>query len=354
MKNMTSKHIPPKASQHGVMDRLIHGIDLNLLRALHVLLEERSVTKAAERLFITQSAMSKSLWRLREALSDPLFTRFGQGLVPTSRAQDLAIPLRQIFQQMSEMLVPAQFDPLTTRDHVRIAAPEHIALAIVPALISRCAHAAPGLQVECVPLMDDHLQKLAMGIVDFAIDFERSRPESVNVRSLYKAPPVFLCRKHHPLATGRLVDIEATCSFPQITCRSLNLSQDSLAIVDELFNTLSLTRQTILDTNHLLLAIDVLLGSDALMLAPEYLLRLDTTGDKVTALPIAHSPLYDELQVHFQLLHHARTLASPLHRWISDQIDDIADTFPNSGNRQATIDVERLAGDVARRLRTQK
>ncbi len=93
--------------------RELGRLDLNLLVALEALLEERSVSKAAERLFISQSAMSKTLGRLRELFDDPLFIRKAGGMVPTPRAEQVAGHLPQVLQAVQEMIRPADFDPLT-------------------------------------------------------------------------------------------------------------------------------------------------------------------------------------------------------------------------------------------------
>lgn len=87
------------------MDKRLSKIDLNLLIALEVLLEERSVTRAAQRLFITQPAMSKTLQRLRDLFNDPLFTRTAHGLVPTPKAADLQQPLVAILEQLETTIL---------------------------------------------------------------------------------------------------------------------------------------------------------------------------------------------------------------------------------------------------------
>src|SRR5210317_1547630 len=88
-------------------------IDLNLLISLHTLLEERSVSRAAERLFITQPAMSKTLSRLRNLFGDPLFTRSSHGMQPTPRARALAGDLNSILEGIAELVSETAFDPAT-------------------------------------------------------------------------------------------------------------------------------------------------------------------------------------------------------------------------------------------------
>ena len=93
--------------------RELSRLDLNLLVALEALLEERNVSLAAERLFITQSAMSKTLGRLRELFGDPLFVRKASRMIPTPRAEQLARELPQVLLAVQRMLRPTEFDPQT-------------------------------------------------------------------------------------------------------------------------------------------------------------------------------------------------------------------------------------------------
>ena len=90
----------------------IRNLDLNLLKALDALLDERSVTRAATRLSLTQPAVSGMLTRLREAFNDPLFIRAPHGMVPTLRAQALASPVKQLLADAEALLYAATFDPL--------------------------------------------------------------------------------------------------------------------------------------------------------------------------------------------------------------------------------------------------
>lgn len=110
--------------------RDIKKMDLNLLKALDALLDERSVTRAAGRLGLTQPAMSGMLQRLRESFADPLFARAQRGMVPTQRALDLALPIKQMLCEIDALLQPPVFDPSTARLTFRIAATDYALRAI--------------------------------------------------------------------------------------------------------------------------------------------------------------------------------------------------------------------------------
>ncbi|MDO7653959.1 MAG: LysR family transcriptional regulator, partial [Porticoccus sp.] len=112
--------------------KLLSRIDLNLLVALQVLIEEQSVTRAAERLFITQPAMSKTLQRLRELFGDPLFVRSGRGLVPSPRAVELEKQLPLVLSSVTDLVVQSEFDPLTYEGEIGFMAAEFIAVQVMP------------------------------------------------------------------------------------------------------------------------------------------------------------------------------------------------------------------------------
>ena len=120
-------------------------LDLNLLVSLQALLEEKSVTKAAERLFITQPAMSRVLQRLRDQLDDPLFTRTGNELVPTPRARELQIRLPGLLDTVLEMVSEGEFDPGTYVGEINIAVPEFVAISLVSELTRVITEHAPNV-----------------------------------------------------------------------------------------------------------------------------------------------------------------------------------------------------------------
>jgi DNA-binding transcriptional LysR family regulator len=123
--------------------------DLNLLLALDVLLEERSATRAAGRLGVTQSAVSRMLARLRAAFHDPLFVRTTRGLAPTRRALELAGPLRAAVRDLERLLAErAAFAPSVARRGFRIAAADYAQVVLLAPLLARLAVEAPHVDVE--------------------------------------------------------------------------------------------------------------------------------------------------------------------------------------------------------------
>lgn len=302
------------------MDRSLARVDLNLLKALHALLEERSVTRAAERLHITQSAMSKSLTRLRDLFGDPLLVRTAEGLQPTLRAQQIAPALYRIFVQVESCLYPPRFDPAVATGRIRIAVPEQFALITIPRLVARLREIAPGLCIEAQHLGDDHLDMLASGAVDFLIHLDQPYPERFVARRICSSLPTLWCRRQHPLARKRRIDMADMCAYPQITFRAQNMTPTDMQMVESAFGAAAANRSVILDTSHLLIALDVLCKSDAVMMAPDYLGGLTLLHGDIIPLPISHIPGFDRLRINLSLVQHERTRSSPLHRWVAEQV----------------------------------
>jgi DNA-binding transcriptional LysR family regulator len=122
-------------------------LDLNLLVALEALLEEGNVSRAAQRVFVTQSAMSKTLGRLRDLFDDPLFIRRGATMVPTPRAEQLAMQLPKLLRSIQDMLAPPNFDPLVYEGEFNLLVQGHMGVWLLPRLMERLSESAPHIRL---------------------------------------------------------------------------------------------------------------------------------------------------------------------------------------------------------------
>src|SRR3984957_4727212 len=125
-------------------------IDLNLLRVFDTLYEERNVTRAAARLFLTQSAVSHALARLRDVLGDPLFVRIPSGLQPTERAHQLAPRLQVALAEIRSVVAAPIFDPAKTIRSFTISAGSPFCMLFVPRLIALARKSAPSITLQIV------------------------------------------------------------------------------------------------------------------------------------------------------------------------------------------------------------
>src|SRR5579864_5144939 len=129
----------------------LSAVDLNLLVVLDALMQERNVTRAASRLALSQPALSHALGRLRHMLKDDLFVRSPKGMIPTPRAESLAVPIRRALDELQHSLEPPQFDPANAARHFRIAVDNYAAIVLVAPLTARITKTAPGVTLEFRP-----------------------------------------------------------------------------------------------------------------------------------------------------------------------------------------------------------
>lgn len=176
-------------------------IDLNLLVALDVLLAERNVTRAAERMHITQSAMSGVLARLREHFGDPLLVPFGRSMQLTPRAEALVEPVRDIVLRVDTTLgSQPEFDPASAQRHFVIIASDYVSRIMLADVIRRIAALAPGLSFDIRPTSEAMLTELEQGRADFVITpahlVATDHPQEILFEDTYK---VLACLQHPDL-----------------------------------------------------------------------------------------------------------------------------------------------------------
>lgn len=182
------------------------NLDLNLLRVFDALLEERSVTRAGDRLGLTQSAISHSLGRLRHVLGDPLFTRKSGGIEPTPRALEIGPALHAALDQMREALSPPVFNPLTAERRFTLAAGPYACTILVPALVERLHQAAPKVELQIEAYGLDYHERLDSGRIDAAVVSREGVALRFKFVPLFNEDMVWVVRRGHPLAQGELTE----------------------------------------------------------------------------------------------------------------------------------------------------
>jgi len=177
----------------------LRRIDLNLLVILDILIQEGSVSRTADRLGRTQSALSHSLKRLREQLDDPLLVKIGGRMQPSLYAQELVENIRPILRNLQRTLSPrADFDPATSSRTFRIALPD-FTLYLFPRLFALIRHEAPNVVLEWVTPKESVLLDLAEGQIDMAVAPEwLSRPDGVGIASVGNLRWACFGRRGHP------------------------------------------------------------------------------------------------------------------------------------------------------------
>jgi LysR family nod box-dependent transcriptional activator len=168
----------PTSTKYGVADMHFHKLDLNLLVALDTMLEERSVSRAAARQHLSQSAMSSALSRLREYFGDELLVPVGRRMEPTALALSLAPQVRNILHQVRVTIeTRPTFHPATTQRRFRIMTSDFLVEVLLADVVRQLATTAPGIQLEILPSGEAALAMFVRGEVDLIIAPERNMLE---------------------------------------------------------------------------------------------------------------------------------------------------------------------------------
>ncbi len=302
------------------MNKPLAQIDLNLLVALRTLLEERSVTKAAERLYITQPAMSKTLQRLRELFEDELFTRSSKGLVPTPKTLELEQPLLQVLEFMESSLFGSEFHPATAKGEIHICAPEMFVMTSLPDLASYLFNEAPGVHLKSRNLLDDYADMLANGTLDFAIYLDQQLGDEYATFPLYTGSPSIWLPADHELAEQPSLSISDLIDMPYVSVFLPGIAPLEISGMQTLFASHGIQVHNILRTTQLLIAMEVICRQGAFMLGPQNLSDSRLASASIVSRPLEDSEFKSLLQVDAVLIQHQRSLNSPLHNWIRELI----------------------------------
>lgn len=182
----------------------LRNLDFQQLLALRALVEQRSVSRAAAALNLSQPAMSRILARLRTLFGDPLLARSRKGLVATARAHALVEPLARLLDDAAGLIAPQRFDPAAARGEWRIAANDYAAQVVLPGLFGILRGETPGMETNVRPNDAAALEDLEAGRLDLALGVFRDAPAGFYRQDLVRDGFVALMRKDHPAARAKL------------------------------------------------------------------------------------------------------------------------------------------------------
>src|SRR5256886_202909 len=154
----------------------LRNVDLNLLHALHALLEEQHVTRAAKRCFLSQPAMSRALDRLRETFGDPLLVRTGRVYERTVRGERVLRELESIMRRLETMVQGEEFSPARSEERFRVAMTDHGSTILLPVLLQRIRKAAPDARLEVSAWRTQAYEDVTAGRIDVALSAEAVPP----------------------------------------------------------------------------------------------------------------------------------------------------------------------------------
>ncbi|MFZ7173261.1 LysR family transcriptional regulator [[Pasteurella] aerogenes] len=285
----------------------IRNLDLNLLKAFVILLDECNVSRAAQRLAITQPAMSGILNRLRESFHDPLFVRMQHGMQPTDRALQLGKIAKKVLQDVNTMLQPPQLAPEQLNIIVRIGAMDYIQQIIALPLILQLRHLAPHVKIALLPTQGQSIKSLfEQNKMDLALVSQGHLTTDMRQTKLYEERYVCAMSKTHPMANQPLT-LDQFCQLP-FAMLSYNGGEFSGA-TDIALQKLGCKRKVMVSVNHISLLPQLLTGSDLVAVLPEHLAK---------TLPNVHlqAPPIEVEGFTMMMAWHERTEQDIAHQWI--------------------------------------
>ena len=289
--------------------------DFNLLVTLDVLLAEGNVTRAAQRLQLSASAMSRALARLRETTGDPLLVRAGRGLVPTPRALELRERVRQLVQDGEAVLRPAEKLNLKRIERIfTLRTSEGFVENFGPDLIARVGEEAPGVRLRFVQKPNKDSAPLRDGTVDLETGVvEKTTAPELRVQILFRDRYIGVVRKGHPLSKGKITPSRYAAG------RHICVSREGLdrGPIDEALNPLGLEREIVTIVGGFSTALGLARASDLIASVPERHTGNLRAGMHSFPLPVS----MPEFTV--SLLWHPRLDADQAHRWLRGHVRDI-------------------------------
>ena len=290
----------------------IYRQDLSLLIALQILVEECSVTQAAKRLHLSQSATSRILSRLREMLDDPLFSRVGQKLVPTQFALDCYQQLQQPTGQLIEMLSPRAFVPSECHQHVTVAVTDYAMQALIPFILPDIYSKAPNIKLEIIPVQHRELQsQLSVQGADMAICRAIGQTQQLNQEFLGKVGVSCLLSSTHPLANQTLT-LKDYLHFPHAT---IAISDGVKALLDAAIISYP-PRNELLRTPHLDSALALLQFHPAIITLPAGMAELAASKHRLRVKPLP----FDIPPLNYNLFWHSRAELDKAQQWLRGEV----------------------------------
>ncbi|RWM88879.1 MAG: LysR family transcriptional regulator [Mesorhizobium sp.] len=276
-------------------------VDLNLLVLFEIVLEERHVGQAAEKLNLSPSAVSHGLGRLRRLLNDPLFLRTPKGVVPTDRALDLAEPVADILARARSVIATAEpFDPATSTRRFTIGAPDGVSAVFLSPLLAELRRLGPSIDISVRQVLPPRTVRTTDGVwepvladiearaVDIAVVPADGAPARFTARTLYEEDFVIAMRAGHPF--GKDPTLDAFCRMQHLV---VSLTGDAYGFVDDILGEHGYSRRVALTVPNFMFALAVIAETDLIAALPKTFVAMYAPRFGVVSaeapLPLIHS-----------------------------------------------------------------
>lgn len=309
----------------------LRTLDLNLLKVFDVVMSERSLTRAARQLSLTQPAVSNALRRLRDALGDELLVRKGRTLEPTARGQELSLAVRDTLKRLQAALTPSVFEPANATTTFVLTMADATAAELMPPLVALITQYAPGVSLRVVPLttrdprrlLDEGQADLAIGNFPAAMSDLTARVQAGEAASflhhgLFQGDYVCVMRKGHPLANGPLT-LNRYCAARHML---VSFSGRAFGFIDEALASMGLNRRVVLTVNQFFTAGKVVAHTDLLTVLPRHFINVTGFADQLVLRELP----FPAPTIQVDALWHQRQDASSAHAWLRAQVESLAAT----------------------------
>ncbi|ARV62901.1 hypothetical protein BZZ01_07535 [Nostocales cyanobacterium HT-58-2] len=291
-------------------------LDLNLLTVFDAVMTELNVTRAADRLHMTQPAVSNALKRLRHLLNDELFVKVPSGVSPTPKAMEIWQPIRDALTQIRRTLEPSQFDPATATIAFTIAMNDLTANLILPKLIAVLEESAPDIDVRIIP--NTHINApilLEQAEIDVAVGVFPHPSARLRSHTLLTSPFICVMRRDHPLA-GKKLTLER---YVQAKHLLVTLTGESTGLIDPILQERGLQRRIALTVNQFAIAPRIVANSDFIAILPTRIVEMSGLVEQLhlAPLPIEIAPSI------LKMMWHERNHRHPAQEWLRSRLIEI-------------------------------
>lgn len=295
-------------------------LDLNLLTIFDAVMTELNVTRAADRLHMTQPAVSNALKRLRHLLNDELFIKVPSGVRPTPKAIKVWHPIRDALAQIRQTLEPTTFDPATATVTFTIAMNDFVTALLLPQLATALEECAPDVNVRTIPTTNINAPMLLeQAEIDLAIGVFPNPSSRLRSQILLTSPFVCVMRQGHALANQQLT----LQRYVQAKHLLVTLSGEPTGFIDGMLQERGLNRRIVLTVNQFAIAPQLIINSDMIAILPTRIVQLSGLAGQLHLAPL---PLEIAPSI-LQMMWHERLHADSALEWLRSRLAMICTTL---------------------------
>lgn len=291
-------------------------IDMNLLIVFDAVMTELNVTRAAERLNMTQPAVSNALKRLRNLMNDELFVKVSTGVSPTPKATELWYPIRDALNQIRQTLEPTEFDPTISKTVFTIALNDFTAHLILPHLIKALDERALNIDLRTVP--NTHINApmlLEQAEIDVAIGVFANPSSRLQLHTLLVSPWICVMRRGHPLASQELT-LERYTEAKHLL---VTLTGESTGLIEPFLQEQGIKRRIGLTVNQFCIAPQLVANSNLIAVLPTRVVHMSQFVDQLHLVPV---PIEIPASL-VKMMWHERGHRNPAQKWLRSKLIEI-------------------------------